>query len=271
MKTIKNKISLIISKFRKLLNFEKRILRIYPTLRCNLKCNYCVNTYNPDNCKNHNYKEISSQEWLNIIKKSRCKTVVLTGGEPTLYKEFYKLINSIPEKIEIKIYSNMTFDANSLISKIKRPITFLGSYHSSCKSITNILNCITIISKHNISGTLHIIDTPENKNVIKESKEIFGNKIPSNWSFSIDADQRELYPSAKGNCQRKVICSRDIIIVAPDGIRYPCIAGLTSQRWALEDLKKEKFSPDRFSITCDNWGSCAPCDGIGKNKIKFLD
>lgn len=250
---------------------REKILRIYPTLRCNLKCNYCVNEYDPDNGKLRQYSEITAEQWLKIIAKSKCSTVVLTGGEPTLYKDFFELVNGIPAKYKVRIYSNMTFGPDLFNEKLTRGVHFLASYHPSCKDAQKVLHCIKEISSNGlVTGDLHLIDTPENSEFIKMSEGFFADNMIPGWAFSIDSDQRDMFPCASKKEKRKVLCGRKIILVAPDGVRYPCIAGMVSKRWALEDLKTKRMGSEWTNVVCDNWGHCAPCDGLGDNKVKFL-
>jgi 7-carboxy-7-deazaguanine synthase len=60
---------------------------------CNLRCSYCDTTYA--------YEEgidISVNEIVNKIEGYACKNVCITGGEPLLQKNVYKLINLLKTK-----------------------------------------------------------------------------------------------------------------------------------------------------------------------------
>ncbi len=65
---------------------------------CNLRCSYCDTTYA--------YEEgidMSVNEIVNKIEDYSCKNVCITGGEPLLQKNVYKLINLLKTK-SYKIY-----------------------------------------------------------------------------------------------------------------------------------------------------------------------
>ncbi len=60
---------------------------------CNLRCSYCDTTYA--------YEEgidMSVNEIINKIEDYSCKNVCITGGEPLLQKNIYKLINLLKSK-----------------------------------------------------------------------------------------------------------------------------------------------------------------------------
>ena len=75
--------------------------------RCNLKCEHCHNAiidyeYNPDII-----------EW---IKKSRCKKISFSGGEPTLYFDLIKkIMTEIGKGIDYHIVTNATLLTNDMI------------------------------------------------------------------------------------------------------------------------------------------------------------
>jgi len=69
---------------------------IYCTFRCNLKCEYCTIEYRG---KWPICEEIGIEEWKRIIDTwVDVKEVVITGGEPGLYKDIVELANYILDK-----------------------------------------------------------------------------------------------------------------------------------------------------------------------------
>ena len=60
---------------------------------CNLRCSYCDTTYAYEEGKNTTVNRI-----VNKIEGYKCKNVCITGGEPLLQKNVYKLINLLKTK-----------------------------------------------------------------------------------------------------------------------------------------------------------------------------
>ena len=242
-------------------------LRIYPTLRCNLRCPYCSNYVEGKNCIN-DYIEISTEEWLHIIKKVN-RNVIISGGEPGIYPGFPELLAGIPRHLKVKVYSNMTFSPELITEKVKRPIDFLGSYHPSCKKPEKVMNCVKALAANPLfSGILHIIDTPENTEAMEQARKTF-NTLP--WNLSIDTDQRNLCEKTSQKFKKHVICQNKIIIIAPDGTRYPCMTKMLYKHSSLENLLTDSLKLEFPEIECYNWGSCSYCDGLIYSNTKFVE
>ena len=63
---------------------------------CNLNCTYCDTKWaNEIDCE---YDEMTPEEILDYIEETKVKNITLTGGEPLLQKDIYKLIKMIIEK-----------------------------------------------------------------------------------------------------------------------------------------------------------------------------
>ncbi len=60
---------------------------------CNLRCSYCDTTYAYEEGRNMTISEI-----INKIEDYSCKNVCITGGEPLLQNNVYKLINLLKSK-----------------------------------------------------------------------------------------------------------------------------------------------------------------------------
>lgn len=112
-------------KIRKRFKSGTRIY-IYPTLRCNLSCEYCTCKFDsfPD------YNEIDLFDWCNIINRiNGVNEIVLTGGEPTLYKEFNNLGNYILNHgYFLMVYTNFVFTKTITLYPRNR-VFIVASYH----------------------------------------------------------------------------------------------------------------------------------------------
>lgn len=163
----------------------------------------------------------------------------------------------------------MTFKPEIITEKVKHPITFLGSYHPSCKKPEMVLNCIKQLSLNPLfTGILHMIDTPENAETIQKSRELF-KTLP--WNLSIDEDQRNLCEKTSQKFKKHVLCKNKIILVAPDGQRYPCMTKMLLKNDGLEKLSDEPLKKGFPELECYNWGSCSYCDGLISSTVKYLN
>jgi 7-carboxy-7-deazaguanine synthase len=77
---------------------------------CNLRCSYCDTTYAYEEGS-----DMSVNEIVDKIEGFDCKNVCITGGEPLLQKNVYKLINLLKkENYKIFIETNGSMDMNLL-------------------------------------------------------------------------------------------------------------------------------------------------------------
>ncbi len=65
---------------------------------------------------------LSDADWIKALNRLELKQdlpITLQGGEPTLHKDFYYIINNLREDIKIDILTNLKFDVKKFIRKIK--------------------------------------------------------------------------------------------------------------------------------------------------------
>jgi 7-carboxy-7-deazaguanine synthase len=83
---------------------------------CNLRCSYCDTTYAYEEGTDMSVKEI-----INKIDDYSCKNVCITGGEPLLQKNIYKLINLLKtESYKIFVETNGAMNIDLLPGNIIR-------------------------------------------------------------------------------------------------------------------------------------------------------
>jgi len=239
-------------------------MRIYLTLACNLKCPFCVNRAVPDHKA---FQKLPAETWAKIIRDSR-RNVVLTGGEPFLYPELIKLVNMIDRKQEVRVYSNLTLPVDDFVRYVKRPVYFMVSYHPGGGSLSAFEDIVRRLAvRKDFRGNIHAIDWKGQSN---EVRRLHAQLKALPWPFNIEADQKVQFSEMSSHRhRRKVRCSNKNILVAPDGVRYPCVSTLLRGLHPQEALTKEPLRGDTVTIDCTDWGYCAACDGLTERKLEW--
>lgn len=86
------------------------------TEKCNGGCNWCIekNGYHP---KKHASAEVLVNKILNYPVRSGKLNVILLGGEPTLYKDMFELVNGIKDDVDIYVTTNGSMITEDYIEK----------------------------------------------------------------------------------------------------------------------------------------------------------
>lgn len=232
-------------------NFDGK-LRIYLTLRCNMRCPYCANNYNKLDALSMIHSERSSGEWANAINRIG-RDIIITGGEPTLYKGLYALIAKLDSKIGVTIYSNGSFDADTFNARIGRKINLLLSYHSG--DYDKFAYVVETVKRNH---TVHV--TTLNP-LAQEKLEKRGVKV------EVVGHQEDKY-SKHFKDEENVYCYKENYLISPNGTRYPCVSKMMRQKDPMENIIDSEFDPSFQRRFCADYGICSPCDFLGTTIIE---
>jgi len=252
-------------------------IRIFPTLECNLKCDYCTNECHKNNGEDRKgqYVNADFKNWAEALKRLKIP-VVITGGEPSLYPAIIELLNELcGTKIPIKFYTNLVWSKEFMdkwLSEMKNSnVELFISYHTQSLSPEKFLQKILLLRDNNrFNGIVHTVLTKDNGEAVREAKKVFNE---AGVSLMIDDDYDYLYgESCSQKIRRRVVCRKKIIIIAPDGNRYQCISKMVRRVQPLGTVFNsdcQNLESQVVSI-CDDYGFCANCDTAFAAKIKKL-
>lgn len=254
------------------------------TLACNLSCDYCINDHDNDNLHGSMRKRthMAPEEWIRAADRLILRSdlpLTLQGGEPTLYKGFYKFVNEVKEDIKMDLLTNLMFDVEEFIKNVpvwrfvrEAPYAAIRvSYHPGQNNINDLIKKAFKMEEAGfrvgIYGILHpseeirkhvleVRDTCLREGIDFRTKEFLGE-----WND-------ELYGTYK---YRESVCTDDIkicecrnteFIVGPGGHVYRCHSDLYRARTPVAHILDDHFaseSLDEFR-ECHFYGDCNPCD-----------
>lgn len=212
--------------------------RCYLTLRCDLRCGYCSN-----GPKLAPYKEMSAWEWDQILHGLPGKEVVFTGGEPTLYPDFYAIVNRL---VNIDYYVNV-------YSNFARPVDLgrlpNGRIHwrASCHAQTPgdaqqwLLNVQAVRNRGDMLTCTTVLCPPDVLEVLRPH------------GIVVDAPQEKPTP-----LPGPVRCTLPRRLIAPDGQRYHCVGKLVR----ADPSGVVGLSDPCDTVVCHTPDMCAKCDSL---------
>ncbi|MFC1724301.1 radical SAM protein [candidate division KSB1 bacterium] len=179
--------------------------RIIASSRCNLKCLYCSGEGGGNHPRRNWWKDDFSQEHtfqlVSILRNSGIEHIHLTGGEPTLNKNWYKIVNVFKrtESFNVAMTTNGLLFYEKILKELPRyldeiHVHYFSKNKSYCqKTLGENYNPQTIIklierSRYSIVTRL---DIPVTKQNINELSEIL------DWIFLPDNQESENKLSAK--------------------------------------------------------------------------
>lgn len=245
------------------------------TLACNYRCSYCINYFR---AKRFPRGEMSGKDWvkgINRIVSREDLPVTLQGGEPTLHRDFFYIINHIKPDLRIDILTNLRFNVDEFIGNIdperlKRKAPYASirvSFHPEVmeleETIRKTLRLLDAGFSIGVWGILH----PQQKDLILKAQKRCRE-------LGIDFRTKEFLGTYKGKLygtylyddacigidHKRVLCKTTELIIGPNGDTYRCHSDLYRGRKPIGNLLDPNFKIDNEYRICDFYGHCNPCD-----------
>lgn len=253
------------------------------TLSCNLRCSYCINLHNNNfRHRQPEEKRLNPNEWIKaanrlILRKDLPLT--LQGGEPTLYKGFYKFVNEVKPDIKMDLLTNMTFNIDDFIKNVpvwrfnrEAPYAAIRvSYHPGQNDINDLIRKTIKMQEADFRVGLYGILIPDEavkKHILKTQEICLKIGLDFRIKEFLGTYNGKLYGTFKyegsvgGNQMQYCECKPSELIVDTGGYVYKCHADLYNGRNPIAHILDENFTENEIDTfwDCYFYGDCSPCD-----------
>jgi len=248
------------------------------TLRCGLGCSYCINEHG-NQLQTRMRSEMTADEWIESVNRLETKDlgVTLEGGEPTIHKGFYDIVNGIKPEIKIDLLTHLQFNTNDFINKVdperlsnrNKPghRSIRASYHVGRVLPHNMIDRAVKLQDAGFRVGIFSINIPENIEANMEMAEMAReNKIYFFMKDFLGADRygklhgNYKYSDALSGVRSDVECRTKELLISPNGEVYRCHRDLYAADGAIGSVRDDDFQIRDLFRFCDNYGLCNPCD-----------
>lgn len=201
--------------------------------------------------------------------------LTLQGGEPTTYKDFYELVNGIPQKFKLDLLTNFMFNVDEFIDKIPakrftRQAKYAAirvSYHPGQNDIKDLIAKHHKMRDAGFYVGIYSVATPQNLAHINEVKELcLKEGIDFRLKEYLGFDGAKWHGTYKydeaisQNVNKYCECKTTELLVAPNGGIYRCHSDLYEQRTPVDSILNANFKLQDIYRPCYVFGHCNPCD-----------
>ena len=248
---------------------------------CMLRCSYCINHHGGDLVKK---RWMSGEDWirgLNRIVPRLDLPITLQGGEPTVHKHFYEIVQGIKAEHPIDLLTNLELDPDEFMrrippERIKRDSPYASirvSYHKGQHDYEPLLKRVRYLLDHGYSAGIWVVDHPDYREHTQMVQKIA-------LDMGIDFRLKEFlgphngrnygtmrYPDAV-NAQelRHCDCRTTEFLIDPAGFIFRCHSDLYANRFPIGHILDE--NPPKLLgqwVPCAVLGKCNSCDIKVKN------
>lgn len=259
---------------------EYNYLAMFLSLNCNLKCHYCINL----NDRESSRKKMSGgmmpgADWVRAINRLEPGRddlpVTFQGGEPTLHKDFYEIVNGVRDDINLDLLTNMMFDVDEFIAnvppaKFTREAKYAAirvSYHPGYNDIDDLTAKTLKMADAGFYVGLYSVMVPDNTAHIEEVRNRCRSMgIDFRVKEYLGFDGKEWHGQYKymdaisQNVRKYCMCRTSELITGPGGEIYRCHSDLYEKREPIGHILDSGFDIDDLFRPCTWYGHCNPCD-----------
>jgi sulfatase maturation enzyme AslB (radical SAM superfamily) len=255
-------------------------IAVFLTFSCQLRCTYCINHHGGDLVKG---RRMEPKDWIYGLNRIKARDIPITiqGGEPTVYKGFYEVINGIRRETSLDLLTNLEVDIERFKENIsperfnrKAPYASIRvSYHHGQSDFLKLTERVLKLKKAGYSIGVFEVNHPDYKeDVLKRQglatamgidwrvKEFLGPWKGENYGTFRYQD------AVNSKSIRHCMCKTSELLIDPSGNIFRCHSDLYANRSAICHLfDKDVTTALGMWRFCNVMGKCNSCDIKVKN------
>lgn len=256
---------------------EFNYIAAFLTFSCQLRCSYCINHHGGNLVK---ARRMSGEDWikgLNRIITRPDLPITIQGGEPTVHKDFYAIVNGIRQETPLDLLTNLELDTKVFASHIKpdrfkrvSPYASIRvSYHHGQSTYDALTERVLSLQRDNYSIGIWEVGHPEYyQDVVHRQRSATGRGIDYRikeflgpWKGKNYGTMR--YEHAVNDPElRHCSCRTSELLIAPDGHIFRCHSDLYANRASIGHILDPRFDENALGkwLPCSVLGKCSSCD-----------
>ena len=255
---------------------------IFPIYNCTATCSYCIQNFSFVNGRMDSplRRTLPPEIWLKLNAiKDKPESLVISGGEPMLYKGLADIIEGLDTFKKITVVSNLTLDVTELVERLRsiksHKVLFECTYHDEAISFETFVSRALILQEAGLLGSVRMVDVNSEKTLEHIGRFAdYGLKLAALYEIGYKDGKALVYENEEAsNLIRKppVLCETSCTAFGPTGDVYNCH---TKLYW---DDKQSSFGnivsgfeiPDGYYV-CHDFGFCNPCQ-IGYMDVRSVN
>jgi hypothetical protein len=219
---------------------------------------------------------LSGDEWIGALNRIEGDIpITLQGGEPSLHRDFYLIVNGIRPSVPIDLLTNLQFDVDDFMKnvppgRIRREAPYASirvSYHPDTMKLGPTLAKVKKLLDHGYHVGLWTVAHPRYSAHIEYVKEQAAKLgIDFRTKEFLGVHEGQLYGTYKyeGACANAITaqceCKTTELLIAPDGMVFGCHSNLYSGIDPIGNISDPDFVIKDDFRPCGHYGRCNPCD-----------
>ena len=269
-----------------------KYISAFLTMRCNLRCSYCLNEFDEKFERDTLKEELTGEEWveaLNRIESRPDVPITFSGGEPFLHKDFIYIINNLKEDLNIDILTNLMWGEKGLEKfikevnpeRIKRDAPYASirvSYHPEQMDIFKLVKNVKKLQEAGFSIGIWAIlyPSPEHLSKVNQAQFICREhgidfrlkEYTGEYKGEMYGDYSRYPGAASRKFKKRVVCKTSELLIGPNGNIYRCHSDLYAKENPIGNIKDPDFQIQDIFRECNKFGYCHPCDVKVKTDYK---
>ncbi len=245
------------------------------TLACNLDCSYCINLHeDPTSGRGRIVtRHMGLEDWVAAIDRIQTGNrmpITLQGGEPTVFKHFYGLMERVKPK-DFDLLTNLQFDPKEFARRVPKALfsreapyaPIRVSYHPGQNTMEELIPKAKALQDLGFRvGLYGVLFPPQRDHILAVQEKALAAGLDFRTKEYLAKDSGHLkYPDGvEGKFNKFALCRTSELLLAPSGYVMRCHSDLYEGRLPVGHILDPEFRlEDRF-LPCTVYGHCNPCD-----------